>query len=60
MFSQSAVTNDDDSHIDPVVKMLFDPNTDLQKDIPHLKYLESLNNDAIVDQIATKLREKHQ
>ena len=48
-----------ETHLHPIVKTLFDPEADLTKDIPHLKYLECLMNDKAVEQIISKLRADH-
>lgn len=59
MFSQKSEVIDTDEHLHYIVKTLFSPEADLTQEIPHLKYLECLNNDKAVEQLISKLREDH-
>jgi hypothetical protein len=57
MFAPRLDTSEVDGHLDPIVKALFSPESDLSSEIPHLKYLDMLASDVLVEQIISKLRD---
>ena len=59
MFAPRPETVAADDHLAPIVRTLFSPGADLNKEVSHLKYLECIGNNETVEQIISKLRDDY-